>query len=214
MVGAPAAAGGEFTYRGGVVHVVDGDTLDVVLNNGRHERVRLIGIDTPERGECREDAATARARRLAGGARVVLRGDATQDRRDRYGRLLAYVWLPQGHDLGLQLLRAGLAEVYVFERPFRRLSAYERAQREAQDAGRGRWAGCPRPRPVAPPPASAGAGCSPHYLPCVRDVSYDLDCKHVGFRVRVVGADPYRLDGDDDGFGCEEWPARAVGVAA
>lgn len=71
------AEGGRFTLRATVYQVVDGDTLDVELTNGRGERVRLIGIDTPERGECYSRRATAAARRLAAGKRVVLKGDAT-----------------------------------------------------------------------------------------------------------------------------------------
>ena len=47
----PAVTAGAFTYRGTVTRVVDGDTLDVRLTSGKTERVRLIGIDTPERGE-------------------------------------------------------------------------------------------------------------------------------------------------------------------
>src|SRR3954471_10771859 len=90
-----------FTVRGSVSYVVDGDTIAVRLDNRRREKVRLIGIDTPERGDCLSARATSQARRLADGRRVVLRGDATQDTRDRYGRLLAYVWIG-GRDLGYQ----------------------------------------------------------------------------------------------------------------
>ena len=76
-----------------MTYVVDGDTISVRLDNGRSERVRLIGIDTPERGACLAGSATGLTRRLADDERVVLRGDATQDTRDRYGRLLAYAWV-------------------------------------------------------------------------------------------------------------------------
>src|SRR3954451_16257396 len=85
-----AAASGSFQQKGTVTHVVDGDTVDVQLGN-RIERVRVIGIDTPERGECWAPQATAATRSLAQGKAVTLVGDATQDTRDRYGRLLAYV---------------------------------------------------------------------------------------------------------------------------
>ena len=85
---------------GSVTSVIDGDTVQVRLSTGRSERVRLVGIDAPERGACWSAQATAAASRLAAGRPVTLRGDATQDTRDRYGRLLAYVWLPGGQDLG------------------------------------------------------------------------------------------------------------------
>jgi micrococcal nuclease len=137
------AADGDFRLRGTVSYVVDGDTLHVELERGRDERVRLIGVDTPERGECRAAHATALARALADGRRVVLAGDPTQATRDVYGRLLAYVWLPGGRDLGFQLLARGLARVYVYDRPFRRLPAYRRAERIGHTRPRGIWRGCP-----------------------------------------------------------------------
>ena len=152
---APAATSGEFTQRGVVTQVVDGDTVWVRLASGRNEKVRLIGIDAAERGTCYAAAATDRARRLALSQPVVLRGDRTQDTRDRYGRLLAYVWLPGGRDLGYQLLAGGFAKVYVFRDPFQRLAAYRsaRAARRAPAPAAGRPAdrarsarSCPRRR--------------------------------------------------------------------
>src|SRR5687767_5276314 len=132
----PTSSTGAFTYRGTVTHVVDGDTLDVRLASGKTERIRLIGIDTPERGVCFTSQATARARVLAMSKRVVLRGDATQDTRDRYGRLLAYVWIPGGKDLGYQLVAGGFAKVYVYRNAFQRLSAYRNAEAAARGAAK------------------------------------------------------------------------------
>jgi endonuclease YncB( thermonuclease family) len=190
------AAAGTFTMRGEVSRVVDGDTLDVTLARGGSTRVRLIGIDTPERGDCYADRATAEAQSLALGKRVVLRGDATQATRDRYGRLLAYVWLPGGRDLGYRLVDGGFGKVYVYDRPFRRLDAYRGAEDASRSAGRGLWGSCGREEEPA-------RSCHPSYTPCVPDVSHDLDCADIGFTVRVVGPDEYRLDGDGDGYGCE-----------
>ena len=82
---------------------------------------------------------------------VVLRGDATQDTRDRYGRLLAYVWLPGGKDLGYQLIAGGFAKVYVYRDPFQRLSAYRTAGAAAKGATAGQWKACGDARsPEAP----------------------------------------------------------------
>lgn len=61
---------------------------------------------------------------------------------------------------------------------------------------------------VAPAPVSTpkpASNCNPNYSPCVPNVSYDLDCPDIGFRVTVVGSDPYRLDGDHDGYGCDSY---------
>ncbi|MEZ5101965.1 MAG: thermonuclease family protein [Thermoleophilia bacterium] len=210
LVFASAAGAAGFTFRGTVVHVADGDTITVDLLNGTRERVRLLAIDAPERGDCFSQKARSRVRKIASGEVVTLKGDPTQDRVDRYGRLLAYVWLPGGRDLGYQLVKDGFATSYVFERPARRHPIYAKAEREARAAGRGLWGACTRsgPSPAAPPPAPPAApppasGCHPSYRPCVPDVPYDLDCADIGFTVRVVGYDEYRLDGDGDGYGCE-----------
>ncbi len=211
-VGSPAATAGSFTYRGTVTHVVDGDTLDVRLTSGKTERIRLIGIDTPERGTCFSSPATARARQLAMSKRVVLRGDATQDTRDRYERLLAYVWIPGGKDLGFQLIAGGFAKAYVSRNAFERLAAYRNAEATAKGATAGQWQVCgtatkpkPAPVPVVPPPPAASS-CHPSYSSCLPVVG-DLDCADIRAMgvapVRILGSDPYRLDGDNDGWGCE-----------
>ena len=202
---ASAAGRGEFTQKGVVTQVVDGDTLDVRLASGKRERVRLIGIDAAERGACFADQSAARARQLALSKPVVLRGDGTQDTRDRYGRLLAYVWLPGGRDLGYQLVVGGHAKVYVHRTPFQRLGAYRTAEQRAKAAPAGAWKACTTIRAAVPSPPPA-ASCHPSYTPCLPVVA-DLDCADVRALgvapVRVLGSDPYRLDGDDDGLGCE-----------
>jgi micrococcal nuclease len=203
---AQGAPDGRFTLSGRVSHVVDGDTLDVVLESGKRERVRLIGVDAPERGACYAAKARSRARALAQAKGVVLKGDPTQDTRDRYGRLLAYVWLPGGRDLGYQLVAGGFAEVYVHDRAFQRLAAYRSAEASAKNAVAGRWKGCAAPTPPPSQPAPPANSCHPSYSPCLPIVG-DLDCADIRAMgvapVRVLGSDPYRLDGDDDGYGCE-----------
>ncbi|MFC7504629.1 thermonuclease family protein [Nocardioides sp. CPCC 206347] len=85
-----------------VTHVVDGDTVD--LDNG--ETVRLVGIDTPERGECGYDEARDALVDLVDGKRITL--GASDEDRDRYDRLLRYVDVGKV-DAGLQLIKQGLA---------------------------------------------------------------------------------------------------------
>lgn len=199
LVAAPAEA--NFTKRGTVTRVVDGDTLDVLFRNGEKERVRLVGIDTPELAACYGAAAKRRATRLAAARAVVVRGDPTQSARDRYGRLLGYVRVGST-DLGRRLVLGGFAKVYVHDRPFQRLSGYRDAQRAARRLQRGLWRACAKP-----PSGSGGtSGCHASYTPCL-PVVVDLDCADVRALgkapVRVTGSDPYRLDGDDDGWGCE-----------
>jgi micrococcal nuclease len=149
-----------------ITSVVDGDTVRVRLAGGRYERVRLIGIDTRETKrpgtpvECGGKRATDEMLRLAftepqdtdgdglldeeggDGRQVTLRTDPTQDTRDRYGRLLAYVTTSAGVNLAVEQLSAGWAEVYVYERPFQQLGRFRAAERRSRRAGRGAWRLC------------------------------------------------------------------------
>ena len=141
-----AACGGDGgkppALPGTVTFVVDGDTLHVQLPNDREERVRVLGIDTPERGECGYARARAFARRLADAVRVELTTDPTQARRDRFGRLLAYVTLGDVRDLGEEQLKRGYARVFVYDRAFQRLDEYRAAERKGKRALDGIWRSC------------------------------------------------------------------------
>lgn len=119
--GADAGAGAAAGADGGaaepgwrVTEVVDGDTVDVV-RDGVAETVRLLGIDTPERGDCGYAEATALMTDLVTGRDVTL-VEGNRDDRDRYGRLLRYLEVTvagETVDVGLRQLEAGLAaEVY------------------------------------------------------------------------------------------------------
>lgn len=162
-----AAASGRFVFTGTVSRVVDGDTLDVILASGKKERVRLIGIDAPERGACYFSQATARARQLALRKRVTLRGDPTQATRDRNGRLLSYVLIGGRVELGLTLIQQGLGRVYVSSRPFARLSSYRRAEAAAKASARGLWASCGTKVPLVPTPPPTTTTITPTQPPII-----------------------------------------------
>lgn len=132
--------------RARIVRVVDGDTLKVRLANGKRRSVRLIGIDTPEvygTLECGGRKASASMRRLTPkGTRVVLVSDTTQDKVDRYGRLLRYV-MKSGRDMNRAQVGRGWARVYVYNHnPFKRVDGYRSSQRAARSASRGIWGMC------------------------------------------------------------------------
>jgi endonuclease YncB( thermonuclease family) len=145
-------------YSARVVDVIDGDTLKVRLSSGARRAVRIIGIDTPESRkpgvpvECGAKSATKHMTRLAfrkrrgrsGGQRVRLSTDPTQDRTDRYGRLLAYVdRRSDGKDLGRSMVAAGWAMAYVYDSTaFERFASYDGAQTRARNSHRGVWAAC------------------------------------------------------------------------
>jgi micrococcal nuclease len=142
----PAHAQGH--YPAVVTHVVDGDTVDVHLVDGRNLTVRLIGINTPETVrpgtavECGGPEASDYMRGLAEGRSVTLVSDPTQDAVDVYGRSLFYVDRTDGVDVGAEMLRAGWATVYVFERDFQRLPQYRDAENEAREDEAGVWSRC------------------------------------------------------------------------
>jgi micrococcal nuclease len=125
-----------------VVRVVDGDTVDLAPCG----RVRLIGIDTPETVDPRRPVqcfgreAAAKATELLEGQTVFLEPDPTQGERDRHGRLLRYVWLADGRLVNLELVAQGYAHEYTYAAPYTYQDAFQRAQREAREQGRGLWA--------------------------------------------------------------------------
>jgi micrococcal nuclease len=214
---APGAEAGRFTLRATVAAVIDGDTITARLASGKRERVRLIGIDAPELSpqECFGREARAKTLQLARGKRVRLIGDTTQDTRDRYGRLLAYVVLPNNIDLGRQLIVLGFGQVFVYRRPFQRLPSYRAAENISRSGVRGLWSACatpsepPPPPPPGPPPAPPSGSCHASYpAACIPPPPPDLDCAQITFRrfhVRhdVPDPDPHGFDGDRDGVGCE-----------
>ncbi len=118
--------------------VVDGDTI--VLDGD--ERVRLIGVDTPEKDDRRDDVrqlarqATSFTRQQVAGRRVRLEYDQT--RHDKYGRTLAYVHVEGGSMLNAEIIRQGYGFAYV-RHPFRRLAEFRAYERDARAAARGLW---------------------------------------------------------------------------
>lgn len=144
-IAAVSCAGGAFaapTYPAVVTRVVDGDTFHV-SDAGRDITVRILGADTPERGQCWAKEATAFARTTLEGKHVRIVEDRSQADRDRYGRSLRYIVLPDGSNFSVLAARAGTARSYVFNRrPVAEHGAIEAAEREARAAKRGLWGAC------------------------------------------------------------------------
>ena len=146
-----------------VVHVDDGDTIDVRVD-GRAERVRYIGIDAPEiahdgvGGARGGEAATRLNRALLGGRHVRLELD--RERRDRYGRLLAYVWVGDAM-INVEMVRRGYARVLTIPPNVRYERWFARAEAEAQAAHLGLWGAGDLDDPAIPRlglPRSGGSG--------------------------------------------------------
>ena len=134
-----------------VAYVVDGDTVDVVLN-GERIRVRLIGINTPETVdprkpvECFGKEASDKAKEiLKEGSAVYLEADASQTKYDRYGRFLAYIFLADGTSLNKLMISEGFAHEYTYRTPYKYQKEFRLAESKARSATRGLWnpAACP-----------------------------------------------------------------------
>lgn len=151
------AVAGFTTAPAKVVRVVDGDTLKMEMN-GRIENVRLIGIDTPEskvNKKAKKDAARSSqdiktivslGKSATNFTKSIVKPgdlvDIEQDvqPRDRYGRLLVYVYLKSGKMLNEEIIAAGFASVMTIPPNVRHQERFLRAYRSAREERRGLWA--------------------------------------------------------------------------
>jgi len=212
-----------------ISYIVDGDTYEIIVN-GQSARYRLYHADTPETYntvQCGGSEATEFAK-------YALSFSDTQnqvwidgvDQRDKYGRKLAYLWFTVDgvpYLLNHVLINNGWAEDIDYGDPYNPYrDQLSQAAAFAREHDLGVWAQCggfgielSNPTPAVggntgaqPTPGAAmglAGNCDPNYTPCVPNVSYDLDCKDVGFQVQVIGYDRHRLDRDGDGRGCESY---------
>ncbi len=131
-------------YR--VERVSDGDTI-IVDMNGTQETIRFIGVDTPETHkpnapvQCYGPAASAFTKNVLSGKSVRLEADPFSTNRDRYKRLLRYVYQPDGTLLNERLISEGYGFYYPYFK-FEKSEEFERAQDSARAANRGLWGNC------------------------------------------------------------------------
>lgn len=129
-----------------VSEFVDGDTIKVRMN-GSAETVRLIGVDTPETHDPRKSvqcfgvAAANFTKQLIGSSPVRLEADPTNTNRDRYNRLLRYVYLPDGTLVNAEIIGQGYGFAYTGF-PFTKSEEFSNLQREARAQNRGLWRDC------------------------------------------------------------------------
>jgi endonuclease YncB( thermonuclease family) len=193
----PASAPGSYTAT--VTHIVDGDTLD--LSNG--ERVRFIGIDTPEMGECGYNEAKANLSTMALG-KVATLSPGARDNTDRYGRVLRYVDVG-GLDTGLAQIKAGLAIARYDSR-----DGYGGHPREAQyvaaDAATPQV--CSGGGGTTPPPPPAGPPANPGNAKNCGDFATWQEANSWFQTYYPYYGDVAQLDADHDGIPCEALPGH------
>ena len=137
-------AGARETAR--VLRVIDGDTILVEVD-GREERVRYIGVDTPETVApdrppgCFGQEASAANKALVEGKTVQLERDDSE--RDRFGRLLRYVYV-EGVFVNAELVRQGYATATTFPPDVRENARFRALEREAREGRKGLWSACRR----------------------------------------------------------------------
>lgn len=131
-----------------VVKVIDGDTIEVSLN-GKVEKVRLIGIDSPETlderkpVQCFGKEASAKARQVLSGKTVKLEADTTQGEKDEYGRFLRYVFLKDGTNFNKLMISEGYAREYTFKgNSYGYRPEFVRAEKKARENKAGLWSKC------------------------------------------------------------------------
>lgn len=131
-------------YR--VTEVYDGDTFAVSMN-GTTEKIRLIGVDTPETHkpntpvQCFGPEASDFTKKILASADVRLEADPTGDNRDRYNRLLRYAYLPDGRLLQALLIEDGYGFAYL-SFTFTKKTEFADLQEQAKASNRGLWAAC------------------------------------------------------------------------
>ncbi len=131
-----------------VVRVIDGDTIVVSIADA-DEIVRFLGVDTPEvvdprkPVQCFGKEASVETKSLLDDQSVRLVADPTQANRDKYGRLLRYVYLPDGTFVDELLVRLGFAREYTYEnKPYKFQTEFRADQASAQATGLGLWSVC------------------------------------------------------------------------
>jgi endonuclease YncB( thermonuclease family) len=124
----------------------DGDTITVDMA-GREEKIRFIGVDTPETEDPRKPvqcfgrAASEFTRSLIGDNPVRLEADPLNTNRDRYNRLLRYVYLPDGTFVNAEIIKQGYGFAYL-SFPFEQKEAFAQYQKDAREQNSGLWASC------------------------------------------------------------------------
>jgi len=134
----------EVLENGAVNRVIDGDTIDVVIDE-QVVRTRLIGIDTPETVDPRKEVqcfgleATQHLKDILVNHMVTVESDESQGLVDKYDRALVYLKLDDGTNVAEQMLRDGFAYEYTYDDPYKYQELFKNAEQDARDSERGLW---------------------------------------------------------------------------
>jgi len=207
-----------------VLKVVDGDTL-VIEMDGKNVTLRLIGLDTPETVDPRKPVqcfgkeASEKAKQILTGTSVRIEMDPSQGELDKYGRLLAYVYVqadvrPEGILVNEYMIAEGYGHEYTYNLPYRYQAEFKAAERRAREEKRGLWAedACMNDLRSRSSSQTAGASGSAGQYECSRNAYNCSDFKtqiEAQLAFESCGGssnDIHKLDSDGDGKVCEGLP--------
>ncbi|MBD3238642.1 MAG: hypothetical protein GF332_03325 [Candidatus Moranbacteria bacterium] len=195
-----------------VIKVTDGDTIWVKIN-ARQEKIRMIGLDTPETVDprkpvqCFGQQASNQAKKLLKNQKVRLEADPTQGERDKYNRLLRYVYLENGTLYNQYMIEQGYAYEYTYNVPYKYQKQFKQAEQQARQRKRGLWADQACASPSTINKASSGSSSKS------QDSSshFSCDCQLTCRQIKSCAQAKYllkdcsclKLDRDQDGIPCE-----------
>jgi micrococcal nuclease len=202
-----------------VTKVVDGDTISVSMN-GTTETIRMIGLDTPETVDPRKTVqcfgleASDKAKSLLTGKKVRLVADESQGERDKYGRLLRYVFLEDGTNFDKLMIEEGYGHEHTYNLPYQYQLEFQQAEADAQQNKRGLWAddacagdtGTVDLKPSATTPSASTSSCGGDLYNCTGFSTHAAAQAVYDKCMTEVGKDVHRLDADGNGVACENLP--------
>jgi micrococcal nuclease len=121
-----------------VTDIVDGDAINVTIA-GEPDLIRLVGIDTPDNGQCFQPEAAARTAELTLDQFVLLQPDESQGNANRYDQTLRHVWLPDLRLVALELIQEGYGFPFNDGKPYAYEERFEQAEQAARENERGLW---------------------------------------------------------------------------
>ncbi len=187
-----------------VAKVIDGDTIRVKIDNN-FQTIRLIGINAPESVdprkpvECFGREAANKAKEILSGKKVRLEKDPTQGDKDKYNRLLRYVFLEDGTNFNKLMILEGYAHEYTYIIPYRYQQEFKEAEKFARENKKGLWADNACVINPTTPPQKESSGS--YICDCSKTCSQISSCNEAYYQLNTCGCTA--RDADHDGIPCE-----------
>lgn len=204
-----------------VVRVVDGDTLTLNIS-GKTETLRLIGMDTPETVDprkpvqCFAKEASDKAKATLTGKSVKIEADPSQGERDKYNRLLRYIFLEDGTSFNKMMIEEGYAHEYTYNSPYKYQSEYKEAETKARENKKGLWGDLcngdttqsansadqtTTPAVIVAPAATQESSGSSSYTCNCKKTCSNMSCDEAQYQLSTCGCSA--RDADHDGTACD-----------